>query len=115
VDVELDLHRLAELQELLGTELPEIVATLVGELTRAISGIEAGLEAGDLGAVALAAHAARNSALMIDAQPVLGYLEELETSAREGEAAAASGANERLRASWPALRERLESVGVRKA
>jgi hypothetical protein len=110
VDAELDLHRLAELQEMLGTELPEIVATLVAELTRAMSGIDAGLSAGDLGAVALAAHAARNSALMIDARPMLGCLRELETSARQGEPEAASAANQRLRASWPALRRRLEET-----
>ena len=111
MDVELDLHRLAELQVLLGTELPEIVATLVSELTSALSGIDAGLGAGDLGAVALAAHAARNSALMIDARPMLGFLAELETSARQDEHEAASAANERLRASWPALRARLEQIG----
>ena len=112
---DLDLARLAELQDLLGTQLSEIVATLLNELSRALRDIDAALAGRDLNAAALAAHAARNSALMIDAQPVLGYLEELETSAREGDAAAASGANERLRASWPALRERLESVGVRNA
>jgi HPt (histidine-containing phosphotransfer) domain-containing protein len=111
VELELDLTRLAELQQLLGTELPEIVATLLGELTSALSGIDAGLGAGDLGAVALAAHAARNSALMIDARQILGYLEELEVSARSGEPEAVSAANDRLRASWPALRTRLEQIG----
>jgi hypothetical protein len=111
MDVELDLRRLAELQELLGTELAEIVATLIGELTRAMSGIDAGLDAGDLDAVALAAHAARNSALMIDARPMLDHLEALETSAREGEPEAATKANDRVRAGWPTLRERLDRIG----
>lgn len=111
MEVELDLKRLTELQQLLGTELPEIVATLLGELTSALSRIDAGLGAGDLDAVALAAHAARNSALMIDARQILGYLEALEVSARHGEPGAASAANDRLRASWPALRTRLEQIG----
>lgn len=112
MEVELDLTRLAELEQLLGTELPEIVATLLGELTSALSEIDAGLGAGDLGAVALAAHAARNSALMIDARQILGYLEELETSARTGQPEAASAANQRLGASWPAVRRRLEVVAA---
>jgi hypothetical protein len=106
VEVELDLKRLTELQQLLGTELPEIVATLLDELTSALSRIDAG----DLDAVALAAHAARNSALMIDARQILGYLEALEVSARHGEPGAASAANDRLRASWPALRTCLEQI-----
>jgi hypothetical protein len=112
MDAELDLKRLADLQKLLGTELPEIVATLVGELNAAISAADAGLSSGNLDAVALAAHAARNSALMIDARPMLDCLAELETSSRHGQTAAAAAANQRLRASWPVLRERLEAIAA---
>jgi HPt (histidine-containing phosphotransfer) domain-containing protein len=108
VDAELDLTRLTELQQLLGAGLPEIVATLVRELTTAIDAVGAGLDEGDLSAAALAAHAARNSALMIDAQPLLARLHELESSARGDDLNGARAGYERLRDDWPALRTRLE-------
>ena len=112
MDTELDLDRLAELQGLLGTELPEIVTTLMTELGRAFAGIDAALADGDLAAAALAAHAARNSALMIDARPVLGRLGELEASARRQDATATIAANEHLHEAWPALRRRLERAAA---
>jgi hypothetical protein len=112
VDVELDLQRLAELQDLLGKDLPEIVATLLAELRRALHDIDFALSRDDLPAAALAAHAARNSALMIDARPVLERLGELEAGARREDPAAALAANERLREAWPSLRRRLERAAA---
>jgi hypothetical protein len=108
VSSELDLERLTELQGLLGTELPEIVKTLLSELHRAFADIDRALAHDELPAAALAAHAARNSALMIDARPVLGALAELEASARRQDAAATLAANQRLHEAWPALQRRLE-------
>ena len=105
---DLDLDRLAELPETLGVELPEIVATLVRELDDAVGRAETSIAAGDLAATALAAHSGRNSALMIGAAPVLDALGRLETVAGEGNAAGARAALDRVRARWPALRERLE-------
>lgn len=106
---ELDLRRLTELQELLGSGLPEIVATLVDELTRAVTEIEAGMAAGDLPAAALAAHAARNSALMLDAAPMLDSLREIEAGTRAEDLELARAGLHRLRSTWPALRQRLEA------
>jgi hypothetical protein len=108
VDPEFDLDRLAELQELLGKELAEIVRTLVGELTDAFAATSAGLDIGDLHAVALAAHAARNSALMIDAWPLLAALSELETYARDDDVMNARLAHQPLLELWPPLRRQLE-------
>lgn len=108
MDPELDLRRLAELQELLGADLHEIVTTLVSELSSAFGAVDAGLAGGDLGAVEMAAHTARNSALMIDAQPLLAGLRDLESAARAGDVPAALAASERLHAIWPRLRSRLE-------
>ena len=110
MDSELDLTRLDELQQLLGTERAAIVDTLLTELSTALDDIAGGLAAGDLEAVATAAHAARNSALMIDAQPLLAGLGDLESCARNDELAAALTANRRLRRTWPRLRRRLESA-----
>jgi hypothetical protein len=108
VDSDLDLARLAELQELLGQQLAEIVGTLVRELNVALAATSAGLDTGDLPAVALAAHAARNSALMIDAQPLLGALGELEACARDDDLVNARLAHQPLLELWPKLRRRLE-------
>jgi predicted lipoprotein with Yx(FWY)xxD motif len=104
VAAELDLRRLAELQQSLDQTLPEIVATLVQELDRALAAIGPALAAGDLAAAALAAHAARNSALMIDARPLLAELDALESSARQDDAEGAQHAHERLTRNWPPLR-----------
>jgi HPt (histidine-containing phosphotransfer) domain-containing protein len=108
VDCELDLERLAELQRLLGTDLPEIIATLVRELSTSLAATTQALETGDLDGAALAVHAARNSALMIDAQPLLDRLGELETCARAGDLAGSIAAHERLLQAWPSLQRRLE-------
>jgi HPt (histidine-containing phosphotransfer) domain-containing protein len=110
MDPKLDLQRLAELEQRLGTTLPDIAGTLVTELDNALSEIAAGLDRGDLEQVAAAAHAARNSALMIDAQPVLTRLAELETSARRGDLPPALAAHEQLLKEWPPLRRELVRV-----
>jgi HPt (histidine-containing phosphotransfer) domain-containing protein len=111
---ELDLRRLVDLQKLLGQDLTEIVATLIWELDSALESTERALDAGDLAAAALAAHAARNSALMIDAQPLLAELEALESSARHGDADGAAQAGDRLTRSWPSLRFALDRAAEQK-
>jgi len=107
---ELDVGRLSELEELLGAERSAIVGTLLTELASAMGRIDAGLDRGDMAEVAAAAHAARNSALMIDAQPLLRVLKELETCARSEDAAGAGAARERLTDAWPRLRRELEGA-----
>jgi hypothetical protein len=113
VEGELDLRRLTELQELLGSDVSEIVATLVREISAATKAIQSGLAEGDLAAAALAAHAARNSALMLDARPMLDALREIETGARDEDLAAARSGLGHLQAVWPALRSRLEAEAER--
>jgi HPt (histidine-containing phosphotransfer) domain-containing protein len=107
---ELDVSRLSELEALLGTGVPAIVRTLVTELTAAVSLIDEGLETGDLSGVATAAHAGRNSALMIDAQPVLRELKQIETCARNEEPEGAMVARANLQRAWPRLRRQLEQA-----
>ena len=108
MDAELDLSKLGELEELLGTERSVIVRTLITELEAAVARIDRGLAAGDFAEVAAAAHAARNSALMIDAQPLLRVLKQLETCARHDDADGASEARAGLAGVWPSLRSKLE-------
>jgi HPt (histidine-containing phosphotransfer) domain-containing protein len=105
---ELDLTRLLELQRVLGTGLPEIVGKLVTDIEHAVEEIDSGMAAGDSRAVAHGAHAARNSALMLDAQPMLDALGEIESCARAGDLTGATGGITRLNSTWPAVRTRLE-------
>lgn len=109
---ELDLRRLVDLQKLLGQDLNEIVATLVWELDSALDATERALDAGDLAAAALAAHAARNSALMIDARSLLARLDELESGARHDDRGKAAAACRQLRTQWSLLRVRLKQAGA---
>lgn len=106
---ELDIARLRQLQEHLGAGLAEIVATLIAQLDTATAGIEAGLAGNELDAVAGAAHAARNSALLLDAHPLLEALRTIETGARDHETEVARSGLAQLQAAWPALRKRLEA------
>ena len=110
MDSEFDLARLERLQELLGTALPEIVATLVSELANAVDQLESALRDGDLDAGALAAHAARNSALMVGAADMLSALRAVEQGARNADLEAARAGLQLIRESWPPLRRRLELV-----
>jgi hypothetical protein len=99
-----DHGRIEQLQQRLGLSRAEIVATLAAELTRAMAGIECALADGDLHHAGLAAHAARSSALMIDAQPLLERLRTLETCARGGDLPAARAAQDGVELAWAALR-----------
>ncbi len=110
---ELDLSRLAGLQQLLDSELPEIVDTLLEELDRSVGAIDGALDNGDLAAAGLAAHAARNSALMIDARPLLAALEALESGARRDDGQATRQAHGRIKEAWPPLRSQLERAAAR--
>ncbi|MGI9184324.1 MAG: hypothetical protein ACR2GZ_05060 [Solirubrobacteraceae bacterium] len=86
----------AELEALLGRGVPEIVDTLVSELTKAMAGIEA-----------------RNSALMLNAEPMLNALRELEAAARVPDAKRAQTGLDDLRPAWNALRARLDAEAQR--
>ena len=110
---QLDVSRLTELEGLLGADREAIVGTLMAELTAEMARIDQGLGCGNLLEVAAAAHSARNSALMIDAQPALRVLKQLESCARGGEADGASAAGTRLRRVWPRLRRELERAADR--
>jgi HPt (histidine-containing phosphotransfer) domain-containing protein len=110
VERDFDLRRLHELPELLGSELPVIVATLLAELTRATDQVHRAIGSGDWAAAAEAAHAARSSALMLDAGPLLEILGRLELAAAHADRAAAEDARAQLEQTWPALRSGLEDA-----
>jgi HPt (histidine-containing phosphotransfer) domain-containing protein len=113
VGVDLDLSRLPELQRVLGSSVPAIIGRLMTEIESATSQIDAALLAGDLDAAAHAAHSARNSALMIDARPLLDALGEIESSARTGDREGTGSGLERLRSVWPECQRALEDESAR--
>jgi hypothetical protein len=106
----LDRSRLDAIATQLGETAADVAATLRSELGRALADIDAGLAAAAPEAVALAAHAARNSALMIAAGPTLAALDELERAARADDLKTAAVAAGRLRQRWPPLRAQLERI-----
>jgi HPt (histidine-containing phosphotransfer) domain-containing protein len=107
---ELDLSRLEELQDLLQADLPELVAQLTTRLSDALIRLDAALATDDLRAVADAAHAARNEALMLGARRLLKALEAVELSARDGHSQAAREALAVVHVIWPEVRAALQSV-----
>ena len=111
-EVELELQRLAQLQEVMGAELPELVGGILQSLTAAIGQLEEATHSGELERAVKAAHAARNDALMIGAKPLLTALTEVETAARGGRANGAEQAMAGLREAWPRTREELQRVAV---
>jgi hypothetical protein len=105
---ELDVSRLEAIGVQLGQTAGDVAATLRMELARALDEIDAGVDAGDGEAIAIAAHAARNSALMIAARPTLAVLDKLESAARVRDLPRAAAAAHELQERWTALRAQLD-------
>ena len=106
--VELDLERVAKLEDILGSELSEILASLVVGMTEQIERAEEGLADDRLRDVTQAAHRCRNDALMVGAQPMLAALNELEDASRANRLEDAHAAMQRLRDVWPETRAELQ-------
>jgi HPt (histidine-containing phosphotransfer) domain-containing protein len=105
-----DPDRIAQLEEILGSEAGAMVSSMLTSLTAAIEHVEATLAAGALEPAIQAAHAARNDALMLGADALQAALSELELAARDGDATRSREALERVRAVWPPTREQLAAT-----
>jgi hypothetical protein len=102
-EAELDSSRLGALAAHLG-ETPEAVAgTLYDELQRAFADLDAALQEGDREAAAHALHAARNSALMVVAKPLLAGLRAVEEALADGDLTGARAARGQLGGHWSAV------------
>jgi hypothetical protein len=106
-----DLDRIAELQDVMGSEAGTIVASMLRNMTAAIGDVEAAFAAGDLDRATQAAHLCRNDALMLSAKPLLDALTALETATRDHDESRAREALDELRAVWPATRAQLAEAG----
>lgn len=107
----LDRTRLAELAQQLGQSPEEVARTLRDELVAARARIDAGLAGEDRIAVGDGAHAARNSALMVGARPLLAELRAIQTAADGGDFATARSAREQVEAGLGRLIEALDGLG----
>ena len=110
--IELELGRLAQIQEVMGTAVPELVGGMLETMRAAIEQVELAMSAGRLDHAAKAAHACRNDALMVGARQLLVALTELETAARSELAQDTRTALDALRQAWPPTREELERVSA---
>jgi HPt (histidine-containing phosphotransfer) domain-containing protein len=107
---ELDLEKLRDLEMALGQDLPTIAATLLAELSRSIDELDRAVAGDDLEAAALAAHAARNSALMLGGPVLLTALGQVEEGARRRDRPQIETGRQELARLWPRLRTGLEAV-----
>jgi HPt (histidine-containing phosphotransfer) domain-containing protein len=105
-----DLKRIAELQEVMGTELSGIVEALMQSMSTSIEGLEAALADGELEEATRAAHLCRNDALMVGARELQLALAEVESATRGAQLEEARAAFERLEALWLPTREELARV-----
>ena len=106
--MELDLERIAKLESILGSDLPEILGSLVASMSARIEQAEQALADGRLQDVTQAAHGCRNDALMVEAQPMLAALNELEDASRGARLDDARAAMQRLGDIWPETRDELQ-------
>lgn len=105
-----DPDRIAQLEEILGSEAGAMVSSMLTSLAAAIDRVEATLAAGALEPAIQAVHAARNDALMLGADALRAALSDLELAARDADDARTQDALERVRAVWPPTREQLAAI-----
>src|SRR5438094_890863 len=111
-EVELELRRLTQIQEVLGTGLPEIAGGMVDSMSTAIAQVEEAMAVDELDRAAKAAHSCRNDALMIGARRLLVALTELENAARGGQEELAREQLVEVRDAWPGTRDALARVAA---
>ncbi len=110
---ELDLTRLDRVAEVLDTSVPAIVAGILEKLSDGLAELHGPLGQEDLQRAAKAAHACRNEALLVSAQPLLEALTAFELAAREERLADVRAAQVTLGNVWPDTRQALAEIAAR--
>jgi hypothetical protein len=108
---ECDLSGLGALAAQLGESREQVAVTLHGELRRAFAQLDAALSAADTTAAGQAGHAARNSALMLDARPLLAGLRTVDAALGAGDLTGARAARGELDGHWAAVDAALRAHG----
>jgi HPt (histidine-containing phosphotransfer) domain-containing protein len=112
VGTSLDLHRIAELGSLIGSDFDAMLSSLVESMASSIKMLEEALRAGELAQATQTAHSCRNDALMVGARTIQEALSDVETLTRKLELDSARAEFERVRAAWPATRAELERAAA---
>lgn len=108
--VQLDLERVAKLEQILGSGLGEIIESLIASISRQLELAERALADDRLPDVTQPAHTGRNDALLVGARPLLTHLTELEAASRTGRLDDARVALRQVCEVWPETREALQLV-----
>jgi hypothetical protein len=107
VSAYVDPSRITQLQEIMGPEAESMVATMLSSLAGAIERLDALVASCEVEAAIQVTHSARNDALMLGAGVLEGALRELESAARDADAARAKAMLERVRTVWAPTWEQL--------
>jgi hypothetical protein len=110
--VDLDLSRLDQVVEVLGTTVPEMVTRIANTLDETLALLASHVDRGELEPAAKVAHACRNDALLVAAQPLLRILSEVEQASREGHLEQARTAHAQLATVWPQTRRALAEIAA---
>jgi hypothetical protein len=109
-EIELDRARLEALALFNQTELREITVGVIRGASDALVAIAAGIETGDLAAVAQAAHRGRNEALVVGARDLDRAFGSIEVAARVGQLHDLLEAAKTIQAVWSRTRVALERM-----
>lgn len=102
-----DLEQIRRLEDVMGSDAANLVASLLADMAEAIEEVEAGMAAGDLDRVIRAAHGCRNDAMALGARPLLEALTALETAGRGYDEARTGEALLHVREVWAPTRAEL--------
>jgi HPt (histidine-containing phosphotransfer) domain-containing protein len=108
----LDDDRLAQLGVFSDAERHAIAKGAASAITDQFDRLEQALATSDLGAVADAAHRARNETLLVGARALTTAFADLERAARDGEQELASAAAQQAKAIWPATHAAIDKVAT---
>jgi HPt (histidine-containing phosphotransfer) domain-containing protein len=108
----LDDDRLAQLGVFSDAERHAIAKGVASAITDQFDRLERALATSDLGAVADAAHRARNETLLVGARALTTAFADLEQAARDGEQELASAAAQQAKAIWPATHAAIDEVAT---
>jgi hypothetical protein len=108
----LDANRLAQLRVFSDAERQAIAKGASTVITDQLDRLEHAFATSDLGAVADAAHRARNETLLVGARQLTSAFGDLEQAARGGEHELARAAAEEVKAIWPPTQVAIDEIAA---
>ena len=106
----LDRHKLEELTDLMGEELPRLIGSYLEVAPQLLGDLDRAAANSDLTGMILPAHSLKSSSANIAARRVAKTAAALEKAARAGDMEPAMRAYRRLGDEWPAVKQALQSM-----